>query len=239
MTEQDRQRAIRGKLARMERPETSFIATGWPSLDSALGGGLPRGGIVELFGASGSGKSTLTLQLVAEVQRCGNSAAWIDADHVFDASYAACSGVLTGKMPVLQPQSAEEAFAIAERLLASQAVDLLVVDSAAALVPQLELQTSLGENGPGLQGRVMISGLRRMAQALRRADATALFLNQARAEEGSAGGPGLKLYAAVRILLEPAARDKAHFRILKNRAGEPFRDGQLRWQTGLGFIECL
>jgi recombination protein RecA len=242
MTDEDRQHAIRLNLARMQPGvPADAIPTGSAELDSALGiGGLPRGGIVELFGPVGSGKTSVALAIVAEWQKSGGSAAWIDAERSFDPAYAAWLGVAVEQLPVARPDSAEQAFAMIGQLAATGAVELLVVDSAAALVPALELETPLGESGRGLQSRVLGSGLRKLARTMARTGATTVFLNQTRSrpvpgesverEELSAGGPALKLYAALRIALEPAAEaGRTRFRILKNKAGEPFREGELRW----------
>lgn len=241
MREEERQRVIRLKLARMQSREAEAIPTGFAALDHALGvGGLPRGRIVELFGPSSAGKTTLALQILSHAQQAGLAAAWIDADHAFDAAYAAQLMVDTASLPVIQPESAEEALEIARQLAVSGAVDFLIVDSAAALVPRLELDTPLGESGPGLQSRVLASGLRKLSTAIRQTGATILFLNQTRrgAEgEVSAGGPGLKLYAAARIFLEPSGSTGARFRTVKNKAGEPFSQGELLWASGLGFTK--
>jgi recombination protein RecA len=231
MTEDHRRHAIRVKLARMAIGASDSITTGL-----ALGP-FPRGRIVELFGPPGCGKTSVDLAVIAHWQRAGGAAAWLDADHTFDPSYASQLGVAVESLPVVQPETAEQAFAMLGQLARSGAVELLVVDSAAALVPALELETALGESGPGLQSRVLASGLRKLAQVLARAGATAVFLNQTRTrshqEEASAGGPSLKLYAAVRIALEavraPEGAAWARFRVLKNKAGEPFHEGKLRW----------
>lgn len=230
MTEQDRQRAIRLKLARMSPQMAESIPTGLPF------GDLPRGKIVEIFGPSGSGKTSVALAVVAHWQRRGGTAAWLDAEHSFDPRYAAELGVNVRQLPVAQPDSAEQAFAILRELAASGAVELLVVDSAAALVPALELDLALGQSAPGLHSRVLASGLRTMARAAARTGAAMVFLNQTRSrpgeEELSAGGPGLKLYAILRIALAPGPEPgSARFRVLKNKAGEPFREGELRWNA--------
>lgn len=228
MTEDRRQRAIRAKLARMAVPLSDSISAGLAF------GPLPRGSIVELFGPPGCGKTSIALAAVAHCHKAGGAAAWIDADHTFDPVYAAQLGVAIENLPVAQPETAEQAFAMMEQLAASGAVELLVVDSAAALAPALELEIGLGESGPGLQSRVLGSGLRKLAPILSRSGATAMFLNQTRGrshdEEGSAGGPSLKLYATLRIALSPTVvAGRVRFRVLKNKAGQPFREGDLRW----------
>ncbi|HUP04678.1 MAG TPA: AAA family ATPase, partial [Bryobacteraceae bacterium] len=162
MTERDRERAIRLRLCRASgtRPESAFVPTGFGGLDRALGGGLPRGRILELFGPPSCGKTTLALQIAAHWQRGGLTVGWIDADHALDPSYAARLGVAAERLVALDPSSAEEALEMARRLAASAAVELLVVDSAAALVPRLELESAIGEGGRGLQARVLAAGLR-------------------------------------------------------------------------------
>ena len=244
MEEQERRRIIRQKLVRLETAPILFsaaaLSTGFPSLDAALGiGGLPRGRIVELFGPASSGKSTLALQVIAHLMANGLAAAWIDAEHVFDAAQAARLGIDVERLPVVRPDSAEQALEMARQLASSGALDLIAIDSAAALVPQMELETTLGESGPGLQSRVLASGLRKLAAAARRSDTAILALNQTRGSEDevSAGGPPLKLHAAVRIGLDAASGRQARFRILKNKAGEAFREGILRWEDGCRFTE--
>jgi len=247
MTEEHRQRTIWRKLSRSEEvPTGSAIPTGLGALDRALGaGGLPRGRIVEWFGPPSCGKTSLALETVAHAQRNGSVAAWIDADRTFDPAYAAARGITLDRLPVVQADSAEQTLEIAGQLLASGAVDLLVVDSAAALTPRLELDGGLGDGGWGLQRRVLESGLRRLSFALRRNHAAAVFLNQTRWRldgpdremETSAGGPALKLYAAARIGLQPAAASRVRFRILKNKAAAPFACGELVWRGAGGFAE--
>jgi recombination protein RecA len=247
VNEERRQRTIREKLARMATvPAADAIATGFAALDAALGvGGLPRGAIVELFGPAACGKSTLALQIAARIQREGRNVAWLDAEHTFDATYAAPLGIDIARCAVLQPDSAEEALEMARRLAGSHAVDLLVIDSAAALVPRMELVTGIGEAGPGLQARVLASGLRRLSATAGRSHTCVLFLNQTRmqrepsGEEGetSAGGAPLKLYAAARIALYPVTDCGVRFRVLKNRASGAFREGKLAWKPGTGFAE--
>jgi recombination protein RecA len=244
MTEQERQRAIRLKLGRTPAAPSPTIPSGFAALDAALGGGFPRGRILELFGPPSCGKTTLALQAAAHLQAHGMAAAWIDADRAFDPAYAAALGVSLERLIVAQPASAEEALEIAARLAASSALDLLVVDSAAALVPRLELETAIGESGQGLQGRVLASGLRRLAGGIARAGMAAVFLNQTRGygdmsgeEETTAGGPSLKLYAAARVALRPQPGARVRFRILKNKAAAAFAEGELAWRDAKGFAE--
>lgn len=250
MKEEDRQRTIRVKLARQEVEPRGVIPTGFAALDAALlVGGLPRGRIVEIYGPASSGKTTLALQIVARRQRTGAAAGpiagWIDADRTFDPAYAASLGVEIERMPIVQPDSAEQALDIANTLVASGALDVVVVDSAAALVPQLELEIGLGESGHGLHSRVLASGLRRMAASAARTGTCAIFVNQTRTRkisggedtETTAGGPPLKLFAAARIALSPVAGGRVRFRVLKNKAARAFGEGHLTWSRGPGFTE--
>ena len=244
MTERERRRTIQSKLCRLAAPAPSVVPSGFPSLDAALGGGFPRRGMVELFGPPSSGKTTLALQAVAHLQKDAMGAAWIDADGTFDPAWASALGVDIARLAVARPAWAEQALEIARQLVLTGAVDLVVIDSAAALVPKLELDTPLGESGPGLQSRIVASGLRRLAAALARAEAAALFLNQTRGrpdaesgEETSAGGPPLKLRAAARIALYPIAQAGVRFRVLKNRPAAAFAGGELAWSGGPGFAK--
>jgi recombination protein RecA len=247
MTEQQRERAIRLRLARSEERNAGVLATGFPALDAALDGGFPRGSIVELFGPSSSGKTTLALQIAAFSQKNGATAAWIDAEHVFDAPYSASLGVRVAEMPLAQTESAEQALEIAYKLAASAAVDLLIVDSAAALVPRLELESEMGSGGTGLHSRALASGLRKLSQAVRKNGVVALFLNQTRSHrqssgddvETSAGGAPLKLYAAVRLVLDSQSGERVGFRILKNKGSGAFREGRLRRRQSGEFTESL
>ncbi len=224
-----------------------MLPTPFPSLDSATGlGGLPGGAIVELFGPAGCGKTTLALQILAHVTRRDRAAAWLDVERTFDPSFAGSLGVDLDRVPVLQPSYAEEALDMALRLVSTGALDLLVVDSAAAMVPQLELESGVGETGAGLQGRVLASGLRKLRHAVERRGTCVLFLNQERARfdssgedrETSAGGAALKLHSALRIALSPVTNRRLRFRVLKNRLSAPFAAGELAWGPGNGFVEC-
>jgi len=241
MTEEERQRAIRLRLARSEPRSRAALPTGFAALDSVLGGGLPRSAIVELFGPSSSGKSTLALQKVARAQQSGATAAWIDAESAFDAAYASSLGVRVPEMPLARPESAEQALGIVCKLASSGAVDLLIVDSAAALVPQLELQSAIADSGEGLHSRVLASGLRRLSHIAAASGTVALFLNQTRSRgsegDASAGGPPLKLYASVRLALDSQSGEYVGFRVLKNKAAVAFREGRLRRSRSGEFVE--
>src|SRR5450432_4804329 len=230
------------------RPGSTAIPTGFAPLDRALGaGGLPRGRIIELFRSSSSGKTTLLLQTIAHLQSTGMAAAWIDEDRCYDPAYAALLGVVVERLPVVQPDAAEPALEIARQLAGSGAVDLLVVDSAAALVPSLELEAGIGQDVRSLHSRVLASGLRKLAQSVARTDTSVVFLNQTRSRleasgaetQTSAGGPPLKLYAAVRIVLSPAGGNRIGVRVLKNKVADAFAEGELEWRQGVGFAESL
>jgi recombination protein RecA len=239
MAEEQRRRVIRQKMARMEAAAPVSFSTGFASLDATTGG-FPRGRIVEIFGASGSGKTTLALHTVAHLQRDGGAAAWIDAEHAFDPAYAAQLGVMVERVPVAQPESAEQALEILRQLVLSAAVDLLVIDSAAALTPEVELQTGIGKSGAGAQSRALASGLRKLGMALRGSGATVLFLNQTRARDEAevpAGGPPLKLFAAMRIALRVTVDGKTYFRVLKNKGAQAFAEGELLRDHGPGLTK--
>jgi recombination protein RecA len=237
MTERNRQRAIQLKLARSEAKRVSRIPTGFPELDRALEGGLPRGLITELSGSPSSGKTTFALSMAAYAQQSGLSAAWIDSEHVFDPAYAARLGVTLERMPVVRANAAEESLEIGRRLVESGAIDLLALDSAAALTPAIELELGIGESGPGLQARVLASGFRRLSVTAAKTQTVVLVLNQIRSGAGpdsvetGAGGPAVKLYAALRIALEPLEMASgARFRILKSRLAAAVREGRLRFE---------
>jgi len=235
MTERERQRAIQVRLASSEARLPALIPTGFDVLDRALAGGLPRGHITELFGESSGGKTTLALAIVAHAQENGLSAAWLDAEHVFDPAYATQRGVSLERLPVVRADTAEESLEIARQLAGSGGIDLLALDSAAALTPAVELEIGVGDCATGLQSRILASGFRRLALAAARTETAVLVLNQVRSRAGAfagettAGGPGLKLQAAVRISLEHAgASPSVRFRILKSKMADPFREGELR-----------
>lgn len=217
------------------------ISTGSLSLDMALGvGGIPRGRVVEVFGPESSGKSTLSYHVMAEAQQTGGEAAYIDAEHALDPSYAATCGVNTDHLLVSQPDSAEQGLEICEYLVRSGALDIVVVDSVAALVPRTELEGDMGDAHVGLQARLMSQALRKLTAAISRSNTSVVFINQIREKVGvlwgspetTPGGRALKFYSSVRIDLRriesikqsneiTGARIRA--RIVKNKVAAPFR----------------
>jgi recombination protein RecA len=246
MIEEERQRAIWIKLARMATPappREGSLSTGFRALDEALGAGLPRAGMVELYGPSGCGKTTLAIQVTAHVQRNGFTCAWIDADRTFDPAYAGSLGAQVERIPLAQPDCAEEAFDMIRTLAASGAVDLVLVDSAAALVPRLELAAGISFYSKGLHNQVLASGLRSLRRAMRDSGACVVFLNQVRnrpaggSGETSAGGVPLKLFADIRISLIPIEGPRLILRVMKNKLAEQVSGRDLAWVRGTGFVE--
>lgn len=242
MNQSERRRVIQRHLLGLETAGflRGALSTGFAAVDAALGGGFPRGAITEIYGPASCGKTAFVLQAIAYGQARGASAVWIDAEHAFDPKFAAQLGVDVSQMPVAAPETAEEALEMARRFASSGAVDLVALDSAAALVPRLELETSIGKTGAGLQGRVLMSELRRVAQAAARSGAAIVLLNQTRFRPGepetSSGGPSIKLYAALRIALSASGR-RVRFRAVKNKFSSPFAEAVLEWQRGGGFAE--
>ena len=213
-----------------------LLPTGFEALDAALEGGFPRGMITEVSGPPDSGKTTLGLSMAARTQSSGLTAAWIDAERAFDPAYAASLGVSLERLPVVQADSAEQYLEIARRLIESAAIDLLAIDSLAALTPAAELRLGVGAAGSGLQADVLGSGLRRLGTVAFKTKTTILVLNQIRsgsspdAPATSAGGMPVKLYSSVRIALEPVNKGRgARFRILKSRIPVAARSGEFRW----------
>lgn len=246
MKQSERQRNIHLQLSAMNPlPPRRALPTGFAALDRALGtGGFACGAITEIFGPASCGKTALVLQAIAHGQASGVAAAWIDAEHAFDATFASRLGVDVSRMPVLSPESAEEALEMARRFASSGAIDVVAIDSAAALVPRLELQAGLGQSGAGLQARVLSSELRRLAQAAARGGTAILLLNQTRFRGGasgeaetSSGGASIKLRAAVRIALSAAGR-RVRVRVVKNMLAAPFLEAHLEWRRDQGFTEA-
>jgi recombination protein RecA len=225
--------------------EIGIIKTGALSLDIALGiGGLPRGRIVEIFGPESSGKSTLALHAVANAQRSGGVAAYIDAEHALDPAYAARIGVNIDDLLISQPDSGEEALNIAELLARSNAVDLIVIDSVAALVPKSELEGEIGDTFVGLQARLMSQALRKLTAALSKSNTCAIFINQIREKIGvmygspetTTGGRALKFYSSVRLDIRRMAGiktsdtteigNRVKVKVVKNKMAPPFQVGE-------------
>ncbi|MDD3726364.1 MAG: recombinase RecA, partial [Candidatus Ratteibacteria bacterium] len=196
------------RLGEKTAVEVPVISTGAISLDIALGaGGIPRGRVIEIFGPESSGKTTLALHIIAEAQKAGGQAAFIDAEHALDPGYARRLGVRTEDMLISQPDTGEQALEIAEALIRSNAIDIVVVDSVAALVPRAELEGEMGESVMGLQARLMSQALRKLTGYISKSKTSAIFINQLREKIGvffgnpetTPGGRALKFYASVRI----------------------------------------
>jgi recombination protein RecA len=222
--------------------DVKAISTGAVSLDIATGiGGVPRGRIVEIFGPESSGKTTLTLHIVAEAQKVGGTAVFIDAEHAMDPQYAAKLGVNTNGLLISQPDSAEEALQIADTLIRSGAVDVLVVDSVAALAPRAELEGDMGDAHVGLQARLMSQALRKLTALLSKSNTCAIFINQIREKIGvmfgnpetTPGGRALKFYASMRLDIRRVETIKngtdnvgikVKVKVVKNKTAQPFRE---------------
>jgi len=217
--------------------------TGSISLDIALGGGLPRGRIIEIYGPESSGKTTLMLHAIAEVQRMGGTAAFIDAEHALDPGYAKRIGVDVENLLLSQPDNGEQALEITETLVRSNAVDIIVVDSVAALVPRAEIEGDMGDSLPGLQARLMSQALRKLTGVINRSKATVVFINQIRMKIGvmfgnpetTTGGNALKFYASVRMDIrrigqikqaEAVIGNRTRVKVVKNKIAPPFREAE-------------
>ncbi len=220
--------------------DVELVSSGALSLDLALGGGYPKGRILEIYGPESSGKTTLTLHAIAEVQKLGGTAAFIDAEHALDPAYARRLGVDTDNLLVSQPDNGEQALEIAETLVRSNAVDLVVVDSVAALVPQAEIDGDMGDSHMGLQARLMSQALRKLTGIISKSKTTVIFINQIRMKIGvmfgnpetTTGGNALKFYASVRIDIrrtgqiksgEDIIGNRTKAKIVKNKIAPPFR----------------
>jgi recombination protein RecA len=221
--------------------EIQVISTGSPSLDIALGiGGLPRGRVVEVYGPESSGKTTLALHAVAECQKQGGVAAFIDAEHALDVAYAARLGVNVQELLVSQPDTGEQALEIADMLVRSGAVDLIVIDSVAALVPRVEIEGEMGDQHVGLQARLMSQALRKLTGNLARSNTCLIFINQVRMKIGvmfgnpetTSGGNALKFYASVRLDIRrigqikegpDAIGSRTRVKVVKNKCAPPFK----------------
>jgi len=231
------------RLGESRHAQIETYPTGSVSLDIALGGGIPKGRIIEVYGPESSGKTTLTLHAIAEVQKKGGVAAFVDAEHALDPVYAKRIGVDIDKLLVSQPDNGEQALEIVETLVRSNAVDLIVVDSVAALVPQAELEGDMGDAQMGLQARLMSQAMRKLTAIINKSKATVIFINQLRMKIGvmfgnpetTTGGNALKFYASVRMDIRRTSQikvgddiigNRVRVKIVKNKVAPPFREAE-------------
>lgn len=234
--------AIR-RLGDTKTVNVELISSGALSLDLALGGGYPRGRIIEIYGPESSGKTTLTLHAIAEIQKQGGTAAFVDAEHALDPAYARRLGVDTDNLLVAQPDNGEQALEIVETLVRSNAVDLVVVDSVAALVPQAEIEGEMGDSHMGLQARLMSQALRKLTGIINKSKTIVIFINQIRMKIGvmfgnpetTTGGNALKFYTSVRMDIrrtgqiksgEEIIGNRTKVKIVKNKIAPPFRSAE-------------